>query len=87
MGTGAIGSYFGCYLIQLCYDLDSSAKASQLTDLQNGRPLELEYVSGAIHRFGQELGVPTPVHSTVYTALKPFALGARANLASGRIFT
>jgi len=53
----------------------ADAKASQLVDLERGKPLELEWLSGAIHRFGQTLGIPTPVHSTVYAALRPFAAG------------
>jgi 2-dehydropantoate 2-reductase len=55
--------------------MSPEAKASQLVDLENGRPLELEYLSGTIHRLGRELGVPTPVHSTVYAALRPFVHG------------
>lgn len=54
----------------------AGAKASQLVDLERGKPLELEWLSGAIHRFGAESGVATPVHSAVYAALKPFAGGA-----------
>lgn len=50
----------------------ADGKSSQLVDLENGRRLELEGLSGAIVRLGKELGVPTPVHSTVYAALKPF---------------
>lgn len=61
---------------QLCEEMDSAAKASQLVDLENDRPLELEYLSGAIHRFGKSLGIPTPMHSTVYAALRPFLHGA-----------
>jgi 2-dehydropantoate 2-reductase len=62
-------------LRQLCEEMSPEAKASQLVDLENGRPLELEYLSGTIHRLGRELGVPTPVHSTVYAALRPFVHG------------
>ena len=53
----------------------ADAKASQLVDLERGKRLELEWLSGAIHRFGRQTGVPTPVHSTVYAALRPFASG------------
>jgi 2-dehydropantoate 2-reductase len=59
------------------HELSADAKASQLVDLERGKPLELEYLSGAIHRFGKRLGVPTPVHTTVYAALRPFVNGAR----------
>lgn len=53
----------------------ADAKASQLIDLERGKPLELEWLSGAIHRMGKTVGVPTPVHSTAYAALRPFAAG------------
>ncbi|MFQ5533575.1 MAG: ketopantoate reductase family protein [Sphingomonadales bacterium] len=56
--------------------LAADAKASQLVDLERGRRLELEWLSGAIHRLGREAGIETPVHSTVYAALKRFAAGA-----------
>ena len=58
--------------------LDPDAKASQLVDLERGRPLEVEWLSGGVHRLGEKLGVPTPVHSTIYAALRPFANGTRS---------
>lgn len=67
-------------LHQLCVEMAPDAQASQLTDLEHGRPLELEHLSGAVHRLGRELGVPTPVHSTVYAALRPFRHGDARNL-------
>jgi 2-dehydropantoate 2-reductase len=51
-------------------------KASQLVDLERGRRLELDGLSGAIVRLGRGLGEPTPVHATVYAALKPYIDGA-----------
>jgi len=57
------------------HEMSDDAKASQLVDLELGKPLELEYLSGAIHRIGARLGVPTPVHTTVYAALRPFMHG------------
>jgi 2-dehydropantoate 2-reductase len=42
------------------------AKPSMLEDMDAGRPLELDYLSGAIVRFGKALGVPTPVHEAAY---------------------
>lgn len=60
---------------QLCREMAADAKASQLVDLEHGRPLELEHLSGAIHRMGLEAGVPTPVHTTAYAALRPFMHG------------
>ena len=58
------------------------AKASQLVDLENGRCLELDGLSGAIVRHGQMLGVDTPIHRCVYAALKPFMHGTQ-----GTVFT
>jgi len=51
-------------------------KSSQLIDLERGGQLELEGLSGAVVRLGKQVGVPTPVHATVYAALKPFIAGA-----------
>jgi len=45
-------------------------KASMLGDLERGRRLELSWLSGTIARMGRELGVPTPVHVLITTALK-----------------
>jgi 2-dehydropantoate 2-reductase len=53
-----------------------SGKSSQLVDLERGRRLELEGLSGAVIRLGRQTGIPTPVHCTVYAALKPFIDGA-----------
>jgi 2-dehydropantoate 2-reductase len=51
-------------------------KSSMLEDLERGRRLELPWLSGAIARMGQELGIATPVHSFVTTALKLHVAGA-----------
>ncbi len=53
-----------------------NGKSSQLLDLERGRRLELEGLSGAVVRLGKQVGVPTPIHATVYAALKPFIDGA-----------
>ena len=50
-------------------------KASLLTDLERGHPLELEWLSGAIHRMGQQTAVPTPLHTAIYRELLPLASG------------
>lgn len=53
----------------------ADGKASQLVDLERGRRLELEGLSGAVVRLGRQTGVQTPVHATAYAALKPFVNG------------
>ena len=40
--------------------LPYETKASMLVDLENGRRLELPWLSGAVARIGREVGVPTP---------------------------
>lgn len=55
--------------------LPPEMKASMLHDLEAGNRLELEFLSGAVARLGAEAGVPTPVHRTIYAALKPYAGG------------
>ena len=50
-------------------------KPSLLVDLEAGRRLEVPWLSGAVHRLGQSTGVATPIHSTIYAALRPFVEG------------
>jgi len=50
-------------------------KSSILMDLENGRRLELNWRSGTVAHFGEELGVPTPTHHAIYGALKLAADG------------
>jgi 2-dehydropantoate 2-reductase len=44
-------------------------------DARAGRPLELEWLSGAVARMGRAAGVATPVNNAVAAALR---LGASA---------
>jgi len=48
-------------------------KPSLLVDLEAGRRLELEAMSGTVVRYGQAADIPTPVHGVIYAALKPSA--------------
>ena len=57
--------------------LPPQAKSSMLEDLERGRPLELPWLSGAVVRIGEELGVPTPTHRFITTVLAPHARGSR----------
>ncbi len=52
-------------------------KSSMQMDLEAGRRLELDWMSGAVARIGDELGVPTPVHRFLYAALKLWANGKK----------
>jgi 2-dehydropantoate 2-reductase len=44
-------------------------KPSFLGDVENGRPTELDTLSGTIVRLGQEHGIETPVHARVVREL------------------
>jgi len=50
-----------------------ATRPSLLVDLEAGRRLELEAMSGTVVRYGQIAGVPVPVHRVIYAALKPSA--------------
>ena len=49
-------------------------------DIMEGRPSELEVQNGAVVRFGQEEGVPTPVNAFIYYTLLPQEMKARGQL-------
>jgi 2-dehydropantoate 2-reductase len=51
--------------------------ASMQRDIADGRPSELEAITGAIVRFGSTLDVPTPANAFVYAALLPQEMRAR----------
>jgi 2-dehydropantoate 2-reductase len=55
--------------------LPAEMKPSLLHDLEHGKPLEVEFLSGAVASLGAKLGVPTPAHRAIYAALKPHAAG------------
>jgi 2-dehydropantoate 2-reductase len=48
--------------------------ASLAKDFQEGRPVELEGLTGTVVRLGREAGVPTPINDTLHAVLKPWAL-------------
>ena len=52
------------------------AKSSMLEDLERGRRLELEWLSGAVVRIGREVGIDTPTHRFINAVLKPYANGS-----------
>ena len=55
--------------------LPPNSKASMLEDLERGRPIELPWLSGAVVRLGEELGVETPTHRFINAVLKPHVNG------------
>jgi 2-dehydropantoate 2-reductase len=57
-------------------DMPKAGRPSMLEDLDAGRRLELEFLSGAVVRLGAKAGVPTPIHAIAYQALAMHANGA-----------
>jgi len=63
--------------------LPEEATSSMQRDIQEGRPSELEYQTGAVVRLGRAAGVPTPVNDFLYAALLPQEKKARGITAAG----
>lgn len=54
--------------------LGGSNRSSLYYDLVHEKPMEIEALSGAVVKYGRALGIPTPVHKTIYGALLPYHL-------------
>jgi 2-dehydropantoate 2-reductase len=61
--------------------LPADTTSSMQRDVVAGRPSELNAQTGAVVRFGREVGVPTPVHDTIYAELLPLEKRARGVVA------
>lgn len=58
------------------YDgLPESMTSSMHHDVVNGKPLELDWLNGAVVRLAREHGIATPVNQFIYAALKLFRSG------------
>lgn len=54
-------------------ELPGEVKSSMLLDLERGNRLELDWLTGAVRRLGDELNIETPRSNEVYEALKDHA--------------
>ncbi|MGH2543593.1 MAG: ketopantoate reductase family protein, partial [Ardenticatenaceae bacterium] len=65
-------------ILEWCESALDSFPATGMTslanDFRNGNRVELEGITGVVARMGREVGVPTPIHDTIYALLKPAAL-------------
>lgn len=61
----------------------ATGRASLAKDFAEGRPVELEGLTGTVIRMGRQYRVPTPVNDALYAVLKPRANHIAAVLASG----
>jgi 2-dehydropantoate 2-reductase len=64
--------------LMLIDSVPDDATASLQRDIVAGRPSELDSLSGAVVRIGAEVGVPVPIHTTIYASLLPQEQAARA---------
>jgi 2-dehydropantoate 2-reductase len=53
--------------------LPADMTSSMYHDLKAGNRLEVAWLSGAVARFGDQVGVATPINQTVFAALRPHA--------------
>ena len=61
--------------------LPPEGTASMQRDVMEGRPSELNEQCGAVVRFGERTGVPTPVNRFIYHGLLPQERKARGTVA------
>ena len=61
--------------LAMCGKLPHETRPSLLLSVEQGKPLELDALSGTAVRLGRELGVPTPVNHLITSALKLHAAG------------
>lgn len=62
--------------VELARKLPTDMKSSMLHDLEAGRRLELDWLTGAVVRLGAEAGVATPATAETYDALAPLRAAA-----------
>jgi 2-dehydropantoate 2-reductase len=53
---------------------DPNTRSSMYFDLVSGKPMEIEALNGTVVRFGEQLGIPTPIHRVIYASLLPHHL-------------
>ncbi|MFD3190038.1 ketopantoate reductase family protein [Sedimentitalea sp. HM32M-2] len=59
----------------LVQGLPRAMRASTAIDLEEGRPLEIEWISGAARRLAAQMDVPAPINSALYALLLPHKTG------------
>jgi 2-dehydropantoate 2-reductase len=51
---------------------NNNTRSSLYYDLVNGKPMEIDALSGTVLRYGERLGISTPIHRAIYAALLPY---------------
>lgn len=57
-------------IIQMLIDYPPEKKTSMLQDIEAKRRTEIDYFAGTVMELGEQTGVPTPVNTVMYYALK-----------------
>jgi 2-dehydropantoate 2-reductase len=57
-------------------DLPESMRASTAIDLEAGRALEVDWISGAVARLSDAAGLNAPIHRTLNAVLQPWKAGS-----------
>ncbi len=60
---------------EMASGLPAPMRASTAIDLENGRPLEIEWISGAAKRLSEEVGLNAPLNTAIYALLSPYRHG------------
>jgi len=77
----AVDAGFADAQLEFTDTLPAHMRASMSLDLEQGRRLELPWLSGAVARLGPQFGVDTPVHGVISRALAMYENGAPAEAA------
>ena len=56
-------------------NLPKDIRASTAIDLENKKPLEIDWISGAVKRLAKEAGVSAPINAVLYALLLPYRDG------------
>jgi 2-dehydropantoate 2-reductase len=48
----------------------ANATSSTEQDIARGRPTEIDSLNGYVSRKGKQLGIPTPINTTLYALVK-----------------
>ncbi len=71
----ALADDFVLRQMQFTDGLPAEMKSSMLNDLLAGNRLEAPWLCGAVASMAQAAGIPAPVNTTLYAALKPYCAG------------
>ena len=78
--AGGVGGYFGGLLARNGLDVTFVARGAQyaalkdrgltIKSIENKRPTEIEALNGALVRLAEGCGIPTPINSAIYNAVR-----------------